>query len=418
MEKKTAVLVVDDSRAITQFLSAYIQEQKHIPTETAHSMAQAKALLSSDAERFFVAVLDLTLPDAPNGEVVDYVVPLGIPIIILTGNLSDEVRDQMQAKRVVDYIVKSNASEINHVAEIVHRIRHNRQVKVLIVDDSRSFRQYTAELLHAHCYQVLLAKGGVEALEVLKENPDIRLILTDYHMPEMDGLELISEIRRQYGRNELAIIGISDHASPMISAKLLKTGANDFVTKPFMLEEFYCRVSQNIETIEHIRAIQDSAVRDYLTKVYNRRHLFESGSKLYEIAKREHLSLVAAMVDLDFFKQVNDSYGHHIGDVALQRVAASLEESIRASDLLGRYGGEEFCILATNVSVNQIEHFFERIRQKIADIRIPHEGKELQFTVSIGVYTSLGEGLEEMIGKADEALYRAKNEGRNRVVID
>ncbi|MEJ1406333.1 MAG: GGDEF domain-containing protein [Candidatus Sedimenticola sp. (ex Thyasira tokunagai)] len=140
--------------------------------------------------------------------------------------------------------------------------------------------------------------------------------------------------------------------------------------------------------------------------------------RLYEIAKREHLSLVAAMVDLDFFKQVNDSYGHHIGDVALQRVAASLEESIRASDLLGRYGGEEFCILATNVSVNQIEHFFERIRQKIADIRIPHEGKELQFTVSIGVYTSLGEGLEEMIGKADEALYRAKNEGRNRVVID
>ncbi|MEJ1379407.1 MAG: GGDEF domain-containing protein [Candidatus Sedimenticola sp. (ex Thyasira tokunagai)] len=167
-----------------------------------------------------------------------------------------------------------------------------------------------------------------------------------------------------------------------------------------------------------LRARRVSSAASRLPGITSPRFALHGWQRLYEIAKREHLSLVAAMVDLDFFKQVNDSYGHHIGDVALQRVAASLEESIRASDLLGRYGGEEFCILATNVSVNQIEHFFERIRQKIADIRIPHEGKELQFTVSIGVYTSLGEGLEEMIGKADEALYRAKNEGRNRVVID
>ncbi|MEJ1397548.1 MAG: diguanylate cyclase, partial [Candidatus Sedimenticola sp. (ex Thyasira tokunagai)] len=297
------------------------------------------------------------------------------------------------------------------------RIRENRSVEILVVDDSRSFRKYVAELLLAHQFQVLMANDGLEALEVLKEHPDVSLVLTDYHMPNMDGLELIREIRRTQGRNELAIIGVSDRASPLLSAKLLKTGANDFVTKPFMLEEFYCRVTQNVETIQHIRTIKESAVRDYLTQVYNRRHLFESGYKLYENAKRQNLSLVAAMVDIDHFKKVNDTYGHHIGDVALQRVAAALEDSVRSSDLLGRYGGEEFCILVTAMPDNQSTDFFERIRKKIEDIRIPHQGEELQFTVSIGISDTLGENLEEMIGYADGALFEAKESGRNRVVV-
>jgi len=414
---QSKALIVDDSKAITQFLSSYIEEQEHIPTEVAASRREVEALLAEDAGRFFVAVLDLNLPNAPNGEVVDLVLARDIPVIVLTGFLSDELRDQMLEKRVVDYVMKSNASEINHVAEIVRRIRDNREIKVLVVDDSRSFRQYVADLLHAHRYRIFQAADGVEALEVLGEQPDLSLVLTDYHMPRMDGMELIGEIRRRYGRNELAIIGVSDRASPLLSARLLKTGANDFVTKPFMLEEFYCRVNQNIETISHIRAIRDSAIRDYLTKVYNRRYLFEAGLKLYENSRRKNLSLMAAMVDIDHFKHVNDSYGHHTGDVALQRVAAALESSIRATDLLGRYGGEEFCILAINVTEEGCREFFERIRQKVADIRIPHKGMELSFTVSIGVNGVPGESLEQMIGWADEALYQAKQTGRNRVVF-
>ncbi|MBU0500333.1 MAG: diguanylate cyclase [Gammaproteobacteria bacterium] len=417
MEKHSKVLIVDDSKAITQFLGSYIEEQEHMPIEIAGSLQEVEGLLARDDERFFVAVLDLNLPDAPNGEVVDFVLARKIPVIVLTGFLSDELRDQMLEKRVVDYVMKSNASEINHVAEIIRRIRDNRDIKVLVVDDSRSFRQYVVDLLHVHRYRIYQAADGVEALEVLQEQPDLSLVLTDYHMPRMDGMDLISEIRRRYGRNELAIIGVSDRASPLLSARLLKTGANDFVTKPFMLEEFYCRVNQNIETISHIRAIRESAIRDYLTKVYNRRYLFEAGLKLFENARRKNISLVAAMVDIDYFKRINDSYGHHTGDVALQRVAAVLEGGIRASDLLGRYGGEEFCILATNVSEESHKEFFDRIRQKVADIRIPHKGEEIAFTVSIGVTDTLGESLEQMIGWADEALYRAKQTGRNRVVF-
>ncbi|MEJ1379722.1 MAG: diguanylate cyclase [Candidatus Sedimenticola sp. (ex Thyasira tokunagai)] len=417
MEPLSKVLIVDDSHSITQFLTAYISEHVGISSEVASSLAETRELLSSDPARFFIAVLDLNLPDAPDGEVVDEVLAMGIPVIVLSGNLSDEIRDQMLEKRVVDYVVKSNANEIQHVAEIILRIRENRSVEILVVDDSRSFRKYVAELLLAHQFQVLMANDGLEALEVLKEHPDVSLVLTDYHMPSMDGLELIREIRRTQGRNELAIIGVSDRASPLLSAKLLKTGANDFVTKPFMLEEFYCRVTQSVETIQHIRTIKESAVKDYLTQVYNRRYLFESGYKLYENAKRQHLSLVAAMVDIDHFKKVNDTYGHHIGDVALQRVAAALEDSVRSSDLLGRYGGEEFCILATAMPDNQSTDFFERIRKKIEDIRIPHQGEELQFTVSIGVSDTLGENLEEMIGYADGALFEAKESGRNRVVV-
>ncbi|MEJ1419310.1 MAG: response regulator, partial [Candidatus Sedimenticola sp. (ex Thyasira tokunagai)] len=113
------VLIVDDSHSITQFLTAYISEHVGISSEVASSLAETRELLSSDPARFFIAVLDLNLPDAPDGKVVDEVLAMGIPVIVLSGNLSDEIRDQMLEKRVVDYVVKSNANEIQHVAEII-----------------------------------------------------------------------------------------------------------------------------------------------------------------------------------------------------------------------------------------------------------------------------------------------------------
>lgn len=148
---------------------------------------------------------------------------------------------------------------------------------------------------------MLEAENGKQALEVIQENQDIQLIITDHNMPEMDGAELIERIRQIYGRDDMAIIGISSPDNSRISAKLLKAGANDFITKPFEVEEFYCRVSQNVGAISRIKEIRKAATQDFLTGVYNRRYLFDLGERLYSNSKRGSFILAVAMIDVEHF---------------------------------------------------------------------------------------------------------------------
>jgi PleD family two-component response regulator len=124
------------------------------------------------------------------------------------------------------------------------------------VDDSRVFRNRISSLLEVHQYSVLPAGDGAEALKILGENPDIALVITDYEMPKMDGFDLTQKIREKRDKNEVAIIGISAQGDHGLSARFLKNGANDFICKPFLTEEFYCRVTQNVETIEHLRRLK------------------------------------------------------------------------------------------------------------------------------------------------------------------
>ncbi len=411
------VLLVDDSKSIIRLLKERIDKTISVETVVAHTCADAKALIERDAKTFFVAVLDLHLPDAPNGEIVDFVREKGIPVIVLTGSLSDDLRDRMLEKNVFDYVVKQHSTELNYVAQAVKRVYNNQFAKILIVDDSITQRQYLHRLLDIHKFQIFEAKNGVDALEVLDQNPDITLVLTDYNMPKMDGLELISRIRRQYSRSEMCIIGFSQQGSGALSAKLLKTGANDFITRPFLLEEFYVRLSQNIDLIEQIRTIRDSANRDYLTGVFNRKYLFEAGDNLYENAKRGNIPLATAMVDIDFFKKINDTYGHFMGDLAIKKVCQTLKDSFRKTDIVARYGGEEFCVLA-NVDAKLAKSLFERVRRRIEALTISHGEVSIKLTVSIGVTLKLGKDLEQMLSHADARLYHAKESGRNNVVID
>ena len=414
---RSKVLIVDDSKSVRRLLCSTIYKAVGTEIETAHDMWTAKQLLARDPERFYIAIVDLTLPDAQGGEIIDYIQNHGVPVVVLTGTLDDKVRDIMVAKNIIDYFVKSNTSEVEHVADLVYRVYHNRFVKVLIVDDSRSYRYYLRSLLTAHQYQVLEATDGLEAVKILEQNPDIRLVITDFYMPEMNGLELIARIRKRKSRNELAILGISEAGEARLPAKLLKTGANDFITKPILVEEFYLRVTASIDTIEQIRKIRELAIRDYLTRTYNRRYLFDAGNRLYENAKRGNLTLAAAMIDADHFKAINDNYGHHVGDLVLKGIANVLTTELRQSDIVARFGGEEFCVLATKVDTRVAEVLFERIRQHIEDMVIKFDDREVKITVSIGITLALNKSLADMVNCADEALYQAKENGRNRVVI-
>jgi diguanylate cyclase (GGDEF)-like protein len=231
----------------------------------------------------------------------------------------------------------------------------------------------------------------------------------------MDGIQLTKKIRRRYNKDQVAIIGISAQEKKILSAHFIKNGANDFIHKPFLSEEFYCRVTQNIELLERIEKIKELSNKDYMTGLYNRRYFFESGRKLFKKAEKQNYSIVIAMVDIDFFKQINDTYGHDAGDEVIKNVSGILKKRFRESDIVSRFGGEEFCILAMNMEPKHSFMLFEELRKMIEISEIRVGDKTIQTTVSIGVCATPLSSLDEMIKQADLMLYKAKKAGRNRV---
>ncbi|MFZ2725605.1 MAG: diguanylate cyclase [Methylococcaceae bacterium] len=412
------ILVVEDSKMFTRILKASIEADPNFRVITVESYAELTKLLESRKYEFFASLLDLNLPDAPDGQVIDYVLSYNIPSIVFTGKFDDDLRDRMLAKGIVDYVLKESPASIEYIVSLLKQLNRNTLIKALVVDDSRTARLHIKRLLAIYRFIVLEAENGEEALEILNSNKDIRLIITDFNMPVMDGFELTKKARNIYSKQELAIIGMSAYGNNLLSARFLKIGGSDFINKPFLEEEFFCRVNQNMELLEYIRDLRFVATRDFLTGLYNRRHFFDVGEKLFARAVRSHKPVAVALIDIDFFKQVNDTHGHDIGDLVLKKIGELLSNSLRAGDLVARFGGEEFGFLLPNVNAEDANKVFGELRKKIADnsIRLPNESL-LKITVSVGVCITTEENLETALIKADKLLYQAKKNGRNQVIL-
>ncbi|MGE0385860.1 MAG: diguanylate cyclase [Gammaproteobacteria bacterium] len=412
-----AVLVVDDSRAILAVLTALIERIPGVQVVTARSLAQARAALEEDAARFFCAVVDLDLPDGPNGEIVDLVRRHPLAVIVLTGNDDAHQRERLLSGNVVDYIVKRNPAEIGYAGHLVAQLRENQSARVLVVDDSSAFRAYLVRLLETYRYRVLQAADGREAAAVLEREPDVSLVLTDVNMPVMGGAELIERIRATHAREDLAVIALSDGARPERIAALLRSGANDFIAKPFNVEEFFLRVTQNTTMVRQVRRIRQAATRDYLTGLSNRRHFYELAQPLYENARRGNALIALGMIDADHFKRINDTFGHEVGDLALKQIAQVLARTARKADVLARFGGEEFVWLGMIKQPGDMQVMFERARRAVEDGPLTIEGRGIGLSVSIGATCDATGSLEQMLARADAGVYAAKNAGRNRVCV-
>lgn len=410
------ILLVEDDATSASTLKAVLKARIDFECDVAPSFKIVKQNLKK--HDYFMAVVDLDIQDVENDELVDFVMSKGIPVIVTAKEFDDEVREQMISKRVLDYVVKEDGQAIDYLVHTIERVYKNQSIKILVVDDSRVSRRQMMHILETQKFIVLEAQNGVEAIDILKRNPDIMLVITDYKMPKMDGFELISQIRKQYSSSQVAVIGISAYGSSLISIQFLKRGANDFIIKPFLVEELYLRVKQNIEMLEHIDAFQKLSNLDFLTQLYNRRFFYELGNKIFENAKRRNLDITTALLDIDNFKSVNDNYGHEMGDLALKHLAQLLLDNFRAADIVARYGGEEFVILAINMDRKETQRVFNRIRTLVSKQKIRHAGADVSMTVSIGVTTQIFDTLEETIKRADTLLYKAKQEGRNKVVCD
>ncbi len=408
------LLVVEDSKPIATVIKQIAQSLKY-EVVIVKSLAEVEQLLSTDSD-FFAATIDYSLPDALDGEAITCVLSHGIPGVVITGKMDDETRQKILAQPVIDYIPKENSQAFLYLKRILYWQQTNKENTILVVDDSSSARNHIVELLKRRNFTVVTANNGVQALEKLEQYKNIKMVITDLEMPEMDGIELTNEIRKLHSREQLAVIGISGASNGIHSARFIKNGADDFLRKPFCPEEFYCRITQNIESLNNIAKIQYAANTDYLTDLSNRRAFLRNAEqRVAEYIKRQ-VPYCLAMIDIDFFKKVNDNYGHDAGDQVLKVLALYMRKSFGAG-LTARLGGEEFSVLLHGIDAEQLHNKLDDFRREISVSAIPTGDTQISISISVGVVFDSQEPLAKQMNEADNALYFAKENGRNQVII-
>jgi diguanylate cyclase (GGDEF)-like protein len=284
------------------------------------------------------------------------------------------------------------------------------------VDDSKEIHALVSCLLAEESVTIESAFSATAGIALAASlQPD--LILLDVEMPEIDGFETCRRLKDDPATSNLPVIFLTAHVSTPEKVRGFALGAIDYVTKPFDSPELVSRVRAALATRRLIRLLEEKALIDSLTGLGNRA-MFE-GRFAAEVGMRirsgEPLSCI--MMDVDHFKRINDGYGHSFGDHVLRRIAEVLTENCRIEDVACRHGGEEFVILAPRTSAEQAAQLAERIRVAIAHVPFTHEDKSISVTCSFGVAEAVGAFGRLMLDRADQALYRSKTNGRNRVSI-
>ncbi|MCG6942233.1 MAG: diguanylate cyclase [Thiohalocapsa sp.] len=286
--------------------------------------------------------------------------------------------------------------------------------KVLVVDDNETNLDILLGLLAD--YDVIVALDGHSALDLLRqETPDV--ILLDIVMPGMDGYEVCARIKADAGLRDIPILFITAKTDEASLVRAFDIGGSDYVTKPFRSRELLARVRIQVQYRRAMEQLRHIAVTDELTGVRNRRAFFERAGRLFADARAHDRALSALMLDIDHFKQINDTHGHAIGDIALKHFAAAVQTRLPRTHLFGRLGGEEFALLAPGTDADEAADLAEHLRATVHALRVEEAVADLRLTVSIGL-AALSEGalnLDDLLRRADDRLYEAKRSGRNRV---
>ena len=289
-------------------------------------------------------------------------------------------------------------------------------MRVLIADDSKVMRSMLTDWVVSMGYDVLVASNGGEAVDVA-QHEDFDIAIIDWEMPKRNGIQVV-EILRGNPRTAYAhiiLITASDNDDFLIQA--LEGGADDFVPKPFARATLLARLRAAARIVNMRQEILTLASTDMLTGAANRRSFMERASQHLMSAQRRACPICVLASDIDFFKNINDTYGHAGGDAALKTFVSTCSRMLRPLDLIGRVGGEEFAFLLPDTRLPGAVSVGERLRAAVASLEIPFDDRLIRMTVSFGaaeVETGIG-SIEPALIAADTALYRAKENGRNRV---
>jgi diguanylate cyclase (GGDEF)-like protein len=385
------ILLVDGNISLSKMMAKLIESELDIKVDVAHSLSEAKMFVAG--RKYILAILDLNLSDAPDGEIVDLIAPK-IPSIVLSANIDKELRKKILSKDIIDYVSKGSMENINYLINTIKRLTQNQKHKVMVVEDSMLFRNVMSKMLKNMFFQVIATAHGEEAVAMLKENPDIKIVLTDYNMPVMDGLELTREIRKTHSKNELFIFVVSSNEDEEVSAKFLKNGASDYINKPFSKEQFICRINNAIESLENIDRVLNLSVRDALTGLYNKRYFQTQISKSYNLNDAFTLAILSLNTpDID--------------DDNLVKFSQILTSNVSENDIVIRLETDEFALFLKECTKERAKVVFETILQK---------SRLHSFTTFIGASAECEDSFDELFEKADMNLHEAKNNSSGVVI--
>lgn len=413
------VYVVEDDEALAE----HIVEQLSLHGHDAHAFGHPAALLRAvrdGAAAPMAIVADIIFPKAPRAGIEmarQLRAKYGVEAPVLFVSRDDSFQTRLDIIRAGGNAFFVKPLDISALVERMDQIagrNAEEALRVLVIDDDDVFGDLTCAVLEAAGIEARALTRPTEAIEIILDyRPD--LVLLDVHMPEVNGMELAQVLRQHESCRDLPILFLSAETDPERQAAALDIGVDGFLTKP--VDHAYL-IAAVANRAERARALRRKVHRDSLTHLLVHDEIRNQLVNQLATARRYGRPLSYAMIDVDFFKRINDSYGHATGDHVLKNMAALLRRSFRRGDVLGRYGGEEFVIILQDTGLDDAVLVIERLREEFGALRHRAESGEEEFSVTFSAGVSAYPEFEtatDIQNKADHALYRAKERGRNRV---
>lgn len=407
-----SVLIIDNDTIYTDRLKTKLENNLDVTCTIVEEYDSVEKLENINDHTLYYIRLD-----EKNDKIIKRLINNDKIVILLTNNEDKETRDIIKQYSANDYIILNSSSNGAVALRIANRLINNKKLTVMIVDDSPSMLKILELTLQSQNLSYVTCRSSKEAWDYIN-NPittNVDLIVTDYEMPDMNGYEFTKLIRTKYPIEQLPVLVLSATEDTYMISRLLKVGANDYIPKPFTSEEFIARISNSLTILDMFKKIRDMAMTDHLTGLHNRAYFYQAGEQLLALSRRTSAPLALCMIDIDNFKSLNDTYGHDVGDKALIHVANTIKKTLRKSDILVRFGGEEFIVILSNCKNAQACETMHKITETVAASKFYIDsGEKLKITISSGVNTKL-DNLDAMVTNADAYMYKAKRNGKNQV---
>lgn len=531
------ILVVDDSKLVLELLKRKVLASGRYSFFGAASYTECQKML--EGGNFFAAIVDLELPDCNSGDAVELTLNAKIPTVVLTGTMDIALRDKILHLPIVDYIQKDSLESMSQAVTLISKLDYFRTKTVLVVDDSTTSSSHIAEQFERLLFNTVISSDPREVCDILQKNKNIAVVMLDFEMPHMNGVELAKKIRSEFKGRDLLLFGISSNTSEEVKYRFLKSGITSFFTKPLIREEFVTKVvnhmrlfeqKENLESyinkvdkyviisvtdkngvikyvseafckisgykkeeligkkhnivrhpdmkqsvyeelwttissgkswrgeiknrkkdgghywvnayIEPIfnwdgeiigyqairqditdkKTIELMSITDELSGLFNRRHFNTELPFALKKLEEKGGSFGFFVMDVDNFKKYNDTYGHKMGDDVIKAVGRVLGELVSADgNIPFRLGGEEFGAIVAAGSKEELYNIANAVRESIEALHIEHSKNTASpyVTASFGAFfVDRTMDADAVYIAADEALYRAKEGGRNRIEMN
>lgn len=413
MSKNTRILLVEDTKAMAMMVVKMVENATGLPVDLAENLSEARKFISVSGPSYAIALLDLSLPDAPDGEIAEVWQQHGIPSVVFSGKADESQRTEFFSEGVIDYVVKDSFSAVVYLSRLVKQLMDNREFVAILAGDESEIGDDYKVLTERLLVKTIRVPRLEDIMATLDDDETVQMVLIGEKMGSRSGLEVIRKIREKFDRERIAIVGVPGQ-NRLMASQFIKNGADDYILAPIYPEEYCSRINAVLERKQLLCELSDVANCDFLTGCRNRRSFFEDIDNAHRKAKASGQKTAIVMIDIDHFKSVNDDWGHDVGDQVLKSLGQALREDCPRNSIVARFGGEEFALFIPAETDAELESYLSELIEETGNFKNFKDG--LSITVSAGACVLDDEefDIDAMLRIADEQLYKSKNAGRNQ----